>query len=132
MYEGSVRSDEEYDDDLAVEDIMENGYITEDEFNELNKNMGTNDLVLSAAGEERNKSGGGEKYQQNLDRFLRTKSEPFSETQMQAFASPVRNKNERRAGSFDSRRLRKRSQSSIPAFGKQGPQRTVSVGKEAL
>ncbi|KAJ9558833.1 hypothetical protein OSB04_013447 [Centaurea solstitialis] len=57
--EESTKSDEEYDD-LAMQDIQENGYFTDVEF-ESKTNL--NDAITS------------EKYKQNLDRFLRTKRE---------------------------------------------------------
>ncbi|KAL3828481.1 hypothetical protein ACJIZ3_017283 [Penstemon smallii] len=121
--EESTKSDEEYDD-LAMEDISQNGYITDNE--EEN-----NELLSSVQGDQANENGHGEKYQQNLDLFLRTKSEPLSESMIRAFASPLKNKNERRVAPFGTSRLRRRSQ-SIPAFVKHGSQINVQTGKEAI
>ncbi|MCI97758.1 2-phosphoglycerate kinase, partial [Trifolium medium] len=58
-------SDEEYDD-LAMQDVMENGYWSDDVDYELRSK-----LV-----EELGAKLHGNKYHQNLDQFLRTRSEP--------------------------------------------------------
>ncbi|KAK6144419.1 hypothetical protein DH2020_021239 [Rehmannia glutinosa] len=108
--EESTKSDEEYDD-LAMQDIPDSGYMCDDD-EELNNKMKSND-VLSVSRDQPNKNElHGEKNQQNLDLFHRTKSEPLSESFMPAFATPLRDKNDRRVvpppGSY---RLRRRSQS---------------------
>ncbi|KAK6144376.1 hypothetical protein DH2020_021196 [Rehmannia glutinosa] len=108
--EESTKSDEEYDD-LAMQDIPDSGYMCDDD-EEFNNKMKSND-VLSVSRDQPNKNElHGEKNQQNLDLFHRTKSEPLSESFMRAFATPLRDKNDRRVvpppGSY---RLRRRSQS---------------------
>ncbi|XP_024984425.1 P-loop NTPase domain-containing protein LPA1 homolog 2-like isoform X5 [Cynara cardunculus var. scolymus] len=60
--EESTKSDEEYDD-LAMQDIQENGYFTDIEF-ESKTNL--SDTITST---------NVDRYKQNLDRFLRTKRE---------------------------------------------------------
>ncbi|KAI3461404.1 hypothetical protein Pfo_018067 [Paulownia fortunei] len=107
--EESTKSDEEYDD-LAMQDIPDNGYMSDDD-EEFNNKIKSND-VLSVSRDQLNKNDlHGEKYQQNLDLFQRTKSEPLSESLMQAFASPLRDKNVRRVPPSGNHRIRKRSQS---------------------
>ncbi|KAI3722051.1 hypothetical protein L2E82_33075 [Cichorium intybus] len=89
--EESTKSDEEYDD-LAMQDIQENGYFTDDELNQ-------HDTVGNQHGD---------KYSRNLDRFLRGKSEPSADSG---------HMNPRRllySGSF---KVKRRSH-SISSFGK--------------
>ncbi|KAI3799363.1 hypothetical protein L1987_34657 [Smallanthus sonchifolius] len=64
--EESTKSDEEYDD-LAMQDIQENGYFTDDEFDQKHN------LVLPTQ-HETVTNYHADKYNQNLDRFLRAKS----------------------------------------------------------
>ncbi|PWA77340.1 P-loop containing nucleoside triphosphate hydrolase [Artemisia annua] len=61
--EESTKSDEEYDD-LAMQDIQENGYFTDSEL-EYKQDTSTNTRA--------------DKYKQNLERFLRTKREPVTD-----------------------------------------------------
>lgn len=60
----------------------------------------------------------GEKYSQNLDRFLRTRSEQLPET-FCPYSPPRMEKNERKLIPSGNRRVRKRSL-SISALGKHG------------
>ncbi|KAI3520550.1 hypothetical protein L1887_09999 [Cichorium endivia] len=92
--EESTKSDEEYDD-LAMQDIQENGYFTDDELNQ-------HDTVGNQHGD---------KYSRNLDRFLRGKSE---------LSADSGHMNPRRllySGSF---KVKRRSH-SISCFGKDRP-----------
>ncbi|KAI3450600.1 hypothetical protein Pfo_007265 [Paulownia fortunei] len=115
--EESTKSDEEYED-LAMQDFPDIGYMSDDD-EEFYYKMELNG-VLSVSGDLSNNNGlHGEKYQQNLDLFLRTNCEPLSESLMCSFESPLKDKNERREPSYGNCKLRKRSQ-SIPAFGKHG------------
>ncbi|KAL3623985.1 hypothetical protein CASFOL_032801 [Castilleja foliolosa] len=103
--EESTKSDEEYDD-LAMQDIPDSGYMSDDDENSNHK-MKSNE-VSSFSRDQPDK----DEHQSNFDLFLRTKSEPLSESLGCAFASPLRDKNERRlqlpSGNY---RLRRRSQS---------------------
>ncbi|PIN20490.1 hypothetical protein CDL12_06820 [Handroanthus impetiginosus] len=110
--EGSMQSDEEYDD-LAMQDIPDSGYICDDD-EEFNKKMSVSIVDVSNKNDFH-----GEDYQQQLKLFQRTKSEPLSEPLMHAFAPPLRDKNDRRVQPSGNYRLRKRSQ-SIPASKEQG------------
>lgn len=121
--DGSTKSDEEYDD-LALLDIPEDGYLT-DYDEEVNNKIDMDDSLFTVPGEQMD--GLREKYEQNLDDFLRTKSEPLSDFLIGAIESPARIKNERRV----SNRVRKRSQ-SIPALGKHGLLTNVPTSTEAL
>lgn len=98
--EESTKSDEEYDD-LAMQDVQENGYDEE-----------SKDKVLPISG---SRAGllKGEKYMQNLDRFLRTRSEICS------YSNLLVEKGGRRLSSPGNVKMRKRSL-SIPAIGKHG------------
>lgn len=95
--EGSTKSDEEYDD-LAMQDIQENGYFSDDEQHDTVKNEY------------------GDKYSQNLDRFLRGKSE-LSPDLGNLNPSVVKEKRVLNSGSL---KVRRRSH-SISCFGKDGP-----------
>ncbi|XP_061356940.1 P-loop NTPase domain-containing protein LPA1 homolog 2 [Gastrolobium bilobum] len=113
--EESTKSDEEYDD-LAMQDVLENGYWSDDD-EELK------DKVVAVPGEFGTKLQGN-KYRQNLDLFIRTRSEPVPET-LCSYSSFLMEKSERRLSPSGKARLRKRSL-SIPAIRKgssaiQGP-----------
>lgn len=105
--EESTKSDEEYDD-LAMQDLLENGYWSEDD--EFRSKIG------AISGEVGAKMHGGNKYSRNLDLFLRSRSEPVPmaltvpEPQC-SYSSLLVEKTERKA------KLRTRSL-SIPALGK--------------
>lgn len=117
MDEESTKLDEEYDD-LAMQDFPDNNYMSDDE-DELFYQMELSS-ILSVSGELSNNNGlGGDKYQQNLDLFMRTKDLHFSDSLMCSLASPLKFKNEKRAPNPGNCKLRKRSL-SIPAFGKHG------------
>ncbi|CAI9776473.1 unnamed protein product [Fraxinus pennsylvanica] len=123
--EESTQSDEEYDD-LAMQDIPDGGYVSDNEEDSNNK-MESNNVVVST----RNIINA-DKYQHNLDLFMRTKSEPSSEAPPGAFAYPLRERNESRMPQRHANgRLRKRSQ-SIPPFGKHGSLVNVPVVKKAV
>lgn len=68
--EESTKSDEEYDD-LAMQDIQENGYFTDVE---SKTNFSDNQHISTSTRSD--------KYKQNLDRFLRTKSEPVIDSRI--------------------------------------------------
>lgn len=103
--EESTKSDEEYDD-LAMQDVQDNGYWSDDEEAE--------DKLVPVSSEE-SMGMQADKYRQNLELFLRTKSEPLSEP---CSYSLLMGKNERRMPSGNVK-MRKRSL-SIPAFRKHG------------
>ncbi|GMH10930.1 hypothetical protein Nepgr_012771 [Nepenthes gracilis] len=109
--EESTKSDEEYDD-LAMQDVKENGYLSDDE--------DFNDELLAAAVDLpllwNNKKGC--TYTNNVDLFIRTKSEPLSETPC-SYPSLVVEKNDKKPQRLGSVRMRKRSL-SIPPFSKHG------------
>ncbi|KAL4296441.1 hypothetical protein GQ457_12G029830 [Hibiscus cannabinus] len=104
--EGSTKSDEEYDD-LALEDVMENGYFPDDE-----EDRG--DKIVACCGDQ-STSPKGDKYNKNLNLFLRSTRKQFSEPpcsteKMEKGVAPFGNvKN----------KMRKRSL-SISALGKRG------------
>ena len=104
--EESTKSDEEYDD-LAMQDSQECGYLSDDD--EDNSNWSNLSALV-------NNSKKGDKYWLTLDMFLRTKSEPLSET-LDSY-TPVFAKSDKKIQQGNSR-LRKRSL-SIPTFGKHG------------
>ncbi|KAE9445864.1 hypothetical protein C3L33_22218, partial [Rhododendron williamsianum] len=112
--EESTKSDEEYDD-LAMQDIQENGYLSDDdEFKDKVVPMSGKEPTSDVLGVPGDKDG------LNLDVFSRTKSEPFSELPCSYSSVPRDKKNEKRVPSSGGNvKLRKRSQ-SIPAFGKRG------------
>ncbi|XP_044506263.1 P-loop NTPase domain-containing protein LPA1 homolog 1-like [Mangifera indica] len=90
--EESTKSDEEYDD-LAMQDMQESGYLSDDE--EFK-----------------------DKYLRNLDHFLKSRGEQLAEP-LRSHASILTDKNEKRLSTSGSFRTRKRSL-SISALGKQG------------
>ncbi|BAT90537.1 hypothetical protein VIGAN_06179800 [Vigna angularis var. angularis] len=105
--EESTKSDEEYDD-LAMQDVVENGYWSDDD-DEFRSKVG---LV---GGELGSKMHGGNRYRRNLDLFYRSRSEPVAVPEPQcSYSSLLVEKNERKA------KLRTRSL-SIPALGKHRP-----------
>ncbi|KAL4576976.1 hypothetical protein LXL04_013077 [Taraxacum kok-saghyz] len=93
--EESTKSDEEYDD-LAMLDIQENGYFTDDEHDMVSHNQHD------------------DKYSRNLDRFLRAKSEVG---QPNNNPGVIKEKRVLYSGSF---KVKRRSH-SISCFGKDGP-----------
>ncbi|GAY59745.1 hypothetical protein CUMW_196840 [Citrus unshiu] len=103
------KSDEEYDD-LAMQDTQGSGYLSdaEEEFKEK----------MVPVTEAQTPNMRGEKYSQNLDRFLRTRSEQLPET-FCPYSPPRMEKNERKLIPSGNRRVRKRSL-SISALGKHG------------
>ena len=92
--EESSKSDEEYDD-LALQDVRENGYWSDDD-------------------EESR-----DRYRQNLELFLSTRTEQLAEP-LCSYASLLREKGERRVLNSGSLKIRKRSL-SIPAIRKHEP-----------
>nr|XP_043610427.1 P-loop NTPase domain-containing protein LPA1 homolog 2 [Erigeron canadensis] len=97
--EESTKSDEEYDD-LAMQDIQENGYLTDVEL-DIKTNLSSTQYDTV-------------KYKQNLDRFLRTKSEPVIESLVTNSGNPE----EKSLPSSGNRRVRGRSY-SISASGRE-------------
>ncbi|KAI3696943.1 hypothetical protein L6452_29594 [Arctium lappa] len=93
--EESTKSDEEYDD-LAMQDIQENGYFTDVEFESKTNLCGNQHDTITS-----------DKYKQNLDRFLRTKREEAIDSVV--FNSGIRK--EKRLPSSRSLRIRGRSYS---------------------
>ncbi|KAK9280509.1 hypothetical protein L1049_014201 [Liquidambar formosana] len=111
--EGSVdeeytKSDEEYDD-LAMQDVQETGYWSDDDEE-------AKDKLVPVPEEHGLNNMRRDKYRKNLDRFLRTRSEPLSEPPCSYF-SLLMEKNERRMPPSGNVKMRKRSL-SIPALGK--------------
>lgn len=98
MDEDSTKSDEEYDD-LAIQDIQENGYWSENE-------ESCEDLPLSVLSQGISNFNG-EKYKRNLNRFLRTESLTVCESMRKKLPS---------SGNI---RVRRRSR-SISSVGKDG------------
>ncbi|KAL6979370.1 hypothetical protein U1Q18_021035 [Sarracenia purpurea var. burkii] len=110
--EESTKTDEDYDD-LAMQDVQENGYWSDDEDSKdkgvpLSREKPPYDVlrILPA-----------EKERQNLDFFLTTKSESLSELP-RSYSSLLRERNEKRVPSSGNLRMRRRH--SIPAFGQHG------------
>ncbi|CAL0329066.1 unnamed protein product [Lupinus luteus] len=107
--EESTKSDEEYDD-LAMQDVQENGYCSEEEFKSK----------LSAVAEELRSKMHENMYSQNLDRFLRSRSQPMEtlvpETQF-CYSPMIVENSERKLPPAGKAKLRKRSL-SIPALGR--------------
>ncbi|XP_068503690.1 P-loop NTPase domain-containing protein LPA1 homolog 1-like isoform X1 [Phaseolus vulgaris] len=102
--EESTKSDEEYDD-LAMQDVVENGYWSDDD-DEFRSKVGP------VGGELGSKMHGGNRYRRNLDLFHRSRSEPVGVPEPQcSYSSLLVEKSERKA------KLRTRSL-SIPALGK--------------
>ncbi|KAG6681962.1 hypothetical protein I3842_13G115800 [Carya illinoinensis] len=98
--EESTKSDEEYDD-LAMQDILENGYCSDDDEAKDKLAPVRRDESLDMQGD---------KYRQNLELFQRTNSEPLSEL---CSYSLFMEKNERRKPSGNVK-MRKRSLSIPP------------------
>ncbi|CAN0916441.1 P-loop NTPase domain-containing protein LPA1 homolog 1 [Linum grandiflorum] len=101
--EESTKSDEEYDD-LAMEDMQDNGYRTDDEEESEDKLQpidGTNAV--------------NDKYRQNLDRFLRSRSERFSSEPLCSYTSLLGETVGR-----ETIKGRRRRSLSISAIGKHG------------
>lgn len=123
--EGSTKSDEEYDD-LAMEDMSNSGYISDDEYHsdKVESNEGT------SRGESRTHSLG-EKYRKKLDLLKRTRSVPLSKSHTRSSSPTVRDKNEKRFMHSGSHRLRNRSM-SMPRTRDQGsPPMNSPQGEEA-
>ncbi|KAL8263012.1 hypothetical protein R6Q59_024361 [Mikania micrantha] len=100
--EESTKSDEEYDD-LAMQDVQENGYFTDVELESFsNTSDNQHDTITTTRSD---------KYEQNLDHFLRTKRESVAD-------SPA--VNSKRLPSSGNLRTRGRSY-SISASGKDEP-----------
>lgn len=117
--EGSTKSDEEYDD-LAMQDIPENGYLSDDE--ELAKKLESAMKSVDDLEKQPSKTTNevqGKKYKQNLDLFLRNKDENLSDPRARSYPFLLKEKNERKGPSSGNARIRKRSL-SIPAYGKHG------------
>ncbi|XP_028066811.1 P-loop NTPase domain-containing protein LPA1 homolog 2-like isoform X2 [Camellia sinensis] len=111
--EESTKSDEEYDD-LAMQDIQESGYRSDDEDEEFK------DKVVPISGEVPTlelPGIRGDKDRQNLD-HMRTRSEPFSDLPP-SYSHRLREKNENRVPSSGNVKMRRRSH-SIPSSGKRG------------
>ena len=113
--EESTKSDEEYDD-LAMQDVQENGYWSDDD-----DDWFRGKLAAVAAGIETKMHVN--KYHRNLDLFLRTRSEPVPvpvpvPEPLCSYSSLLVEKNERKLPPTGKAKLRKRSL-SIPALGKQ-------------
>ncbi|KAK8476452.1 hypothetical protein V6N13_058831 [Hibiscus sabdariffa] len=110
--EGSTKSDEEYDD-LALQDVMENGYFPDDE-----EDRG--DKIVALGGDQSTSPRGGDKYNKNLNLFLRSTRKQFSEP-LCSHSSLLTEKMENGVAPFGSvkNKMRKRSL-SISALGKSG------------
>ncbi|XP_058780154.1 P-loop NTPase domain-containing protein LPA1 homolog 1-like isoform X3 [Vicia villosa] len=106
--EESTKSDEEYDD-LAMQDVHENGYCSDDD-EEFKSKVAIDDGDLGTKMQ-------GNKYRQNLDLFLRTRSEPLPDSSFYPYSSLLMEKVERRLPPSGKARLKKRSL-SISALGK--------------
>ncbi|KAJ0908841.1 putative P-loop containing nucleoside triphosphate hydrolase [Helianthus annuus] len=100
----STKSDEEYDD-LAMQDIQEKGYFTDDEFDEK-RNLAS----------PKNTNHHGDTYSRNLDRFLRAKREPNPDL-VHDNPSVIKEKRLVTSGNL---KVKRRSH-SISCFGKGGP-----------
>ncbi|KAH6827974.1 P-loop containing nucleoside triphosphate hydrolases superfamily protein [Perilla frutescens var. hirtella] len=113
--EESTKSDEEYDD-LAMQDTPHNGCMSDDDEEFFIPKL---KAKFSVSGDLSNKKGfHGDKYQQNLDLFLRMKHEPLLDSLLCPFSSPSKDKTEMRAPP-GSCKLTRRSL-SIPSFVKHG------------
>ncbi|XP_042475185.1 P-loop NTPase domain-containing protein LPA1 homolog 2-like isoform X2 [Macadamia integrifolia] len=111
--EESTKSDEEYDD-LAMQDGEEIGYWCDDDEESMAK------LVPSSGdpGTNNVENLKGDKYQENLDLFLRKSNEPLSEPL--CFYSEIIEKNQRKMPAGGNARRTKKRSLSIPALGKHG------------
>lgn len=107
--EESTKSDEEYDD-LAMQDVLENGYWSDDDY-EFTSKLADAELAIKIHGN---------KYKQNMAHFLRTRSEPVpievaSQEPLCSYSSLLAEKSEKKFSSKGNAKLRKRSL-SIPAI----------------
>lgn len=80
MDEESTKSDEEYLD-LAMEDIQENGYWSDND-------ESYKDAPLPVLAKQSSDGFSTAKYKQNLDRFLRTKSDSMTDSIRKKVTSP--------------------------------------------
>ncbi|MED6144719.1 hypothetical protein PIB30_118500 [Stylosanthes scabra] len=103
--EESTKSDEEYDD-LAMQDVQASGYWSDDDDGFMNK--------MNPISRDQGTKLQGNKYRQNLDLFLRTRSEPVTES-LFSYSSLLVEKSEKRLPPSGKAKLRKRSL-SIPAL----------------
>lgn len=109
--EESTKSDEEYED-LAMQDVQGNGYWSVDDAMEGKHN-------IFPVSEDPSANKDLDKYRQNLDLFLRTRSESFSEP-LCSYTSFITEKNEMRMPCSGNVKIRKRRSLSIPALGRHG------------
>lgn len=116
MDEESTKSDEEYDD-LAMQDFPDSSYMSDDDANFFRAQM--NAMLSVSGGLSTNNGNNGDKYQQNLDLFLKMNREPPSKSPMCSFPSLIKDKSAKGAPPSGICKLRKRSL-SIPAIGKHG------------
>ncbi|KAL5565755.1 hypothetical protein UlMin_028919 [Ulmus minor] len=108
--EESTKSDEEYDD-LAMQDVIENGYWSEDEE--------AKDKVAPVAGDQASRKQRERYRRNNTDNFFRTNSEPLSEP-LFSYSSLLMEKNETRMLPPSGNVKMRRRSLSIPALGKHG------------
>ncbi|CAK9158524.1 unnamed protein product [Ilex paraguariensis] len=124
--EESTKSDEEYDD-LAMQDVQENGYWSDDD-EEFKKKLVPHsenrfiDGVNSVHGDKYRQdidpiSRSKNKYRQDIDPISRSKSEPVSAPPLLSYSSLLKEKNEKRVSIYGNVKTRRRSQ-SIPMLGK--------------
>ncbi|XP_027102420.1 P-loop NTPase domain-containing protein LPA1 homolog 2-like isoform X2 [Coffea arabica] len=115
--EGSTKTDEEYDD-LAMQDIQQTGYLSDDDDETLFKKQGSKTNVMDNSGNQPTKGANNnlleEKYKQNLSLFLRDEGERPLEPPARSYSSLFREKNERKVPASGNVKIRKRSL-SIPA-----------------
>ncbi len=107
--EQSTKSDEEYDD-LAMQDVLENGYWSDDDEE-------PSDKVVPFTGVD-SSSCRLNKYTKNLDSFLRGIDERPMEAPC-SYSSLLEQRNERRFPGMSNDKMRRRSL-SIPALGSRG------------
>lgn len=115
MDEESTKSDEEYDD-LAMQDIEEDGYTT-DVNEELHNKLELSNKVVPVSGEQLTE--GIETYRKSIDQSFRSKSAIILEPPLGSYASFLKEKNEKRVSTSGNIRIKKRS-NSIPTLGKHG------------
>ncbi|XP_009629697.1 P-loop NTPase domain-containing protein LPA1 homolog 2-like [Nicotiana tomentosiformis] len=113
--EESTKSDEEYDD-LAMQDIQEDGYTT-DVNEELHNKLELSNKVVPVSGEQLTE--GIETYRKSIDQSFRSKSAIILEPPLGSYASFLKEKNEKRVSTSGNIRIKKRS-NSIPTLGKHG------------
>ncbi|BFG34479.1 hypothetical protein CerSpe_207530 [Prunus speciosa] len=109
--EESTKSDEEYDD-LAMQDEQGNGYWSGEE------KRGDNPKIFPVS-DDQSADKEGDKYRQNLDLFLRTRHQSFSEP-LCSYSSLFLEKNEMTMPCSGNVKIRKRRSLSIPALGRHG------------